>query len=202
MDDTHNETAGGEDNLSDADRARFGGSLDTETAEPKYIANFDGDEINGKTYKVGEEIDSSVDEATLLYLTQLGRIRANTASDGNAPVGGTSDGLQPIMGATDPASMDRNAMLAELAAPMSDDDLRRAVEAKRGGSSFSPADEENDDEEDDFNLSEEETAARDKLVADNSKDALLALAKDENVEGVKADNNKDEIATKIIVARR
>lgn len=40
-----------------------------------------------------------------------------------------------------------------------------------------------------------------KLVADNSKNQLLEIAEAEGVEGVTADNNKQEIAAKIVEAR-
>lgn len=130
----------------------------------KYIANFDGDEIAGTTYALGEEIDSSVDAGTLAYLVQIGRITPKSAEDSDATsLGGSANDLTGTGG-----------------------------NGKAAGSEGA----------DDPQLTADETAEVTKLVDGNSKADLLTLAESEGVEGVTEDNNKTEIATKIIVARR
>jgi hypothetical protein len=47
----------------------------------------------------------------------------------------------------------------------------------------------------------EEASEADRLVRENSKDELLAMARNAGVAGVSADNNKAEIAAKIVAAR-
>jgi len=121
-----------------------------------YVANFEGDEIDGKRYSLGERIADSVDAGTIAYLVQNGRITAVT--DGfNSPSGGDS--------------------------------------ITHSGSPGAPAEGKGP------TLTDEQQAEADKLVNSNNKDELLALAKDEGVEGVTDDNNKSEIAAKIVAAR-
>lgn len=50
----------------------------------KYIANFEGDEIAGKRYGLGEEIADDVDAGTIAYLVQIGRITPKSATDSDA----------------------------------------------------------------------------------------------------------------------
>jgi hypothetical protein len=77
-----------EDTLNNADANNFGNDLAAKEGAPGgYIANFNGDEIDGKTYKLGDKIDDSVDAGTLAYLQQIGRITA-VGEGGEAPSGG------------------------------------------------------------------------------------------------------------------
>lgn len=124
-----------------------------------YVANFEGDEINGKRYSVGDEIADDVDGGTIAYLVGIGRITHTTTADSKQPaVGGEPDALTPQ--STDPL--------------------------------------------DGAHLTEEETAARDKLVEDEGAnlDKLREIAANEGVEGVTADQDAAGVATLIIIKRR
>lgn len=75
------------DELTDAERDNFGAQPEGE--EPSgYVANFEGDEINGKRYKLGEKIASDVDPGTIAYLVQNGRITPFTGDSAQSPSGG------------------------------------------------------------------------------------------------------------------
>jgi hypothetical protein len=117
-----------------ADDANFG-NAETIPSNPVYIANFEGDEIDGKRYSLGEAIDSKVDAGTIRFLVQNGRISEQEATDSGASPLGTREATNPAGATFDPTiavrNMDRNALLAELSAEQSDDDLRAAVERKR-----------------------------------------------------------------------
>jgi hypothetical protein len=153
------------DELTPAEEANFGGQPQGE--EPTgYIANFDGDEVDGKRYKMGDRLADDVDAGTIAYLVQNGRFTPTTAGAAGSPSGGDS---------SDPAI------------PTGEDP---------GHKSDSP--EKSDAPE----LNADEQAEADALVNSSSKDDLLGTAKAEGIEGVTADNNKAEIAAKIIAARR
>jgi hypothetical protein len=139
--------AAGAEDLTAADEGRFSAQPTAETPTG-YIANFSGDEINGRVYKVGDRIADDVDAGTLAFLVQNGRITPTTADAAGSPAGG------------------------------------------EGGTGTPDA---NDAETD---------PAVTELVDGNTKEALLKIAEDEKVEGVTADNNKTEIATKIVEARK
>lgn len=92
-----------------------------------YVSNFEGEEINGRRYALGEGIDESVDAGTIRYLVSNGRITELGPNDAPATAGG--DAVE--MPLRDPATMNRVQLLAELASDQSDDELRRMVTAKR-----------------------------------------------------------------------
>lgn len=119
-----------------------------------YVANFEGDEIDGVTYSLGDRIADGLDPGTIAYLVKNGRITPVTDAVAESPSGGES----PIHGGKAPAG------------------------------DSGPK------------LTDEQQAEADKL-ANKSKDELLAIAKDEGVDGVTEDNNKAEIAAKIVAAR-
>jgi hypothetical protein len=121
-----------------------------------YVANFDGDEIDGKRYALGERIADTVDAGTIAYLVQNGRITGTAEGGADTPSGGTEEATRPTGG---------------------------------------------DGKDEGPTLTAEQQADADKLVADNTKEQLLAIAEDGGVEGVTADNNKAEIAAKIIAAQ-
>ena len=148
--------AAGAETLTSADEGRF--SAQPIADEPTgYIANFSGDEVNGKVYEMGERLADDVDAGTIAYLVQNGRFTPTTADAAGTPAGGE--------GGTGAPDAPTNAT------------------------------------DDTPTLTAEQQAEADKLVNDNTKDELLKLAEDEKVEGVTADNNKAEIAAKIVAAR-
>lgn len=137
------------DELTDAEKDNFGGQ--PEGSEPTgYVANFDGDEIDGKRYKLGERIAADVDAGTIAYLVQNGRITPTTEGF-SSPSGGEDSSI--------PSASEEPTLTAE------------------------------------------QQAEADELVASSSKDDLLGTAEAEGVEGVTKDNNKSEIAAKIVAAR-
>lgn len=75
------------DTLNDTDAGNFGNDTAAKEGAAGYVANFNGDEFNGTTYKIGETIKDDVDPATLAYLTQIGRITP-VADLNDAPAGG------------------------------------------------------------------------------------------------------------------
>lgn len=88
--------------------AGFGNTTATASDAPMtYKANFDGDEIDGKRYALGDTIDAKVDAGTIAFLVQNGRITPNSPSDdstsggegGKAPAGNDQDsGKDPFEG--------------------------------------------------------------------------------------------------------
>lgn len=87
------------------------------------FAQFDGDEVEGKRYAIGDELASDTDAGTVAYLTGTGRFSA-TPPDQASPIPAGAD-RRPV------AEMSRAEILAELGAGESDDRLREAVEMKR-----------------------------------------------------------------------
>jgi hypothetical protein len=85
-------------------------------------AQFDGDDVDGKRYELGEELSTDTDPGTVAYLTTNGRFAAVKPGDEDAHSYDTS---------TPTADMGRLALLAELGAGQSDETLREAVERKR-----------------------------------------------------------------------
>jgi hypothetical protein len=157
QEDTNGTVDNGPETLSEAERDNFGGQPEGETPSG-YIANFEGDEIDGRRYKLGERIADTVDAGTIAYLVQNGRITPTTEGAAGSPSGsegGTAPGGEPSSDTTGEGPT----------------------------------------------LTDEQQAEADKLVDGNTKDDLLALAEAEGVEGVTADNNKAEIAAKIVAAR-
>ena len=92
-------------------------------------AQFDGDEIDGKVYGLGDEILDKVDAGTRTVLTGMGRIAASRPT---VPYSQPIDAGKHIDDMTRP-ELEQSA-LAALASTMSeasDDDLRRAIEHAR-----------------------------------------------------------------------
>ncbi len=52
--------------------------------KPTYFAQFDGEEINGERYAVGDPIKGDLDEATVEILMGLGRISTNRPAAGSS----------------------------------------------------------------------------------------------------------------------
>jgi hypothetical protein len=115
------------------------GNAETIPASPKYIANFEGDEIDGVIYSLGDEIPKPgkpmPDPGTLRYLVQIGRITEKAEGDSDAPAGGTTEASNPaglaLSAVTPTRNMDRAALIAELTAGIGDEELREALERKR-----------------------------------------------------------------------
>jgi hypothetical protein len=125
-----------------------------------YYANFNGDEINGRTYQLGERIADDVDAGTLAYLVQNGRITPASNEDGEGIAGGGEE----AGGGEDGAGS--------------------------GSDPFSA-----------YDLDANERAEAEQLKADNDAASLRKLAADEDVE-LESDDNKSDVAAKIMIARR
>ncbi|MBA2720090.1 MAG: hypothetical protein H0U52_12770 [Chloroflexi bacterium] len=135
--------------------AGFGNTQATATDAPMtYKANFEGDEIDGKRYGLGDTIAESVDAGTIAFLVQNGRITPNSPADDS-----TSGG--------------------------------------EGG----PAPKPPADQADDFDLDADETAEVEQLKADNTAEQLRAIAEAEGTD-VEGDDNKTDLASKIVAGRR
>jgi len=87
------------------------------------FAQFDGDEVDGKRYGIGDELDGGTDAGTIAYLTGTGRFSATKPGEGS-PIPDGAD--RPA-----PETMTRAEVLAELGAGESDDRLREALAMKR-----------------------------------------------------------------------
>lgn len=85
-----------EKNLAADDAANFGNSLTAESDVPvNYVANFEGDEIDGTTYAMGDKI-TGLDAGTAAYLVQNGRITPTSDDSAGTPAGGSGgDGITP-----------------------------------------------------------------------------------------------------------
>lgn len=92
-----------------------------------YVSNFEGEEVDGRRYALGEGIDAGVDGGTIKYLTSTGRITELGPNDAPSTAGGSAIEMPP----RDVSTMSRVQLLVELASGESDDELRRAVERKR-----------------------------------------------------------------------
>lgn len=138
--------------LTAAEEANFGGQPKGE--EPSgYIANFNGDEIDGVTYQMGDRIADNVDQGTIAYLVQNGRITPTTPGAAGSP-----SGAEGATGIPQPEKANAPTLTAE------------------------------------------QQADADKLKDDNTRDQLLAIAKDEDV-AVETDDNKADLAAKIVAKR-
>lgn len=108
-------------------------------ADTEYYAQFDGDEVDGKVYKLGEKLKSSVDVGTITYLVGMGRIGSTRPSEPNKDAGdlGLPDDSDPrtaqlrVLADLDPMDMTREELVAHLAELATDgredDELREAV---------------------------------------------------------------------------
>ena len=105
----------------------------------KYFANFDGDDLNGHVYKLGEEIKDDVDGGTLNYLLQTGRI-SSTKPDTEAVMSAPAVDDKPLA-LMDRAELERTALATIDLSGYSDEQLRERIEAHRAG------DEAEDDED-------------------------------------------------------
>lgn len=114
----------------------FGGQPETDAGAAGaagYVANFEGDEIDGKRYKLGEKIADGIDPGTIAYLVQNGRITAAASVDTMEPSGGDSNTLAGSPGSppTDIAnalSADEKARVDELVEQNSGDALAELAE--------------------------------------------------------------------------
>lgn len=92
------------------------------------FAQFDGDEIDGKVYPLGKEIDASVSAGTLEYLKSIGRIGfAKPSTPIMVPPADT-----PIED-MDRAQLEATALSMVDLSSMSDDDLRDKIAGLREG---------------------------------------------------------------------
>jgi hypothetical protein len=88
----------------------------------KLYAQFDGDEVDGKRYALGEPLDEKVDFGTRSVIEASGRW-ATTPPD--------KDAHTSLPGLPSTLMMSRAELIAELTAGMPDSDLRDALDRKR-----------------------------------------------------------------------
>lgn len=119
-----------ENTLAPEDAARFSNAAAATQADAKYVANFNGDEIDGKTYQMGDPIAPSLDAGTAAYLTQIGRITAVSPDAVGVPSGGSNDGLTPPPRAGAPDSRAAASPADQLVADNSKGDLLKMAEAE------------------------------------------------------------------------
>lgn len=100
---------------------------DKQASARKFVANFHGDEIDGRFYALGEGIEG-LDGATAEYLTRSGRISEITDEhfDGLEKTGGSTDGIEPL-DATAPTGA---KLPSEPEAPAETDEQRAEREAR------------------------------------------------------------------------
>lgn len=108
-------------------------------ADKKYYAQFDGDEVDHKFYKLGEPIADSVDAGTIAFLVSQGRIGATPPGQASKDAGdlGLGDDSDPrtaqakVLADLDPMDMTRDELIQHLAqlstVGATDDQLRDAV---------------------------------------------------------------------------
>jgi hypothetical protein len=168
-----------------------------------YVANFEGDEIDGKRYAYGDEIDESVDAGTVRYLYENGRLTELSEGDPIVPAIDSGSPLGLDAGLKAASTMTRAEMLSELSADMPDHELRRAVEARRqraegGDEDEAPQRGKGDTFEDLADANERAEAVK---LMRQSETKLRKLAEDEEVEGVEADHDKADIVRAILAKR-
>jgi hypothetical protein len=108
----------------------------------EYFANFEGDEINGKFYALGDTIADDVDVGTLGFLESTGRIGATKPDTANGFVPLTLDD-KPLDRMTR-AELEAAAMATIDLSRYSDDELRSQVEGHRAGPDAADDDEESE----------------------------------------------------------
>jgi hypothetical protein len=94
-----------------------------------YFANFDGDEINGRRYGLGDPIDDDVDTGTLVYLAQTGRITA-TQPDKGALVE-HPDAVDLPLGDMTRQQLESAALATINLSSYSDEELRQRIDESR-----------------------------------------------------------------------
>lgn len=171
-----------------------------------YIANFEGDEIDGRRYAYGEEIDERLDAGTANYLVQNGRLTELSEGDPLVPALDAGSSIHGDQGRKAASSMTRPEMLSELAGDVPDHELRRAVEAKRQREDGGQAEDESaaapakgDAFEDLADANERAEAVK---LMRKSETTLRTLADDEKVKGVEKDHDKADIVRLILAKRR
>lgn len=96
---------------------------------PPLFAQFDGEDINGKRYGLGDEIDASVPGAILDILSDQGRISANKPTVITAPLVGSDKAVEDMSR----AELEGSALsiMSTRILDMSSDDLRDAIDRHR-----------------------------------------------------------------------
>ncbi len=174
---------------------------DQAPAKPAYFAQFDGDEIDGKVYKIGDEIDASVGAGTMEYLKGIGRIAVTKPAEPN------------VIGSTDKPLAEMNRSELEAAArslidlsDYEDDQLRNEIERRRALIEAEKTDgaAQNGQESQDGDLTDEEKASaerqaaydavKDKPLADLKTAELQLVAEVEGADLTDASNNEKRVA--------
>lgn len=119
-------------------------------APTKLYAQFDGDEVNGKVYKLGEELAEGTDAGTRHFLTEAGRFTASVPLNVNTAPPLASD--KPVGDMTRQELHDTLlAGAAERLDKMPEDELRSLVERDRARAE-SEEDDVADDESDSLDM--------------------------------------------------
>lgn len=171
---------------------------DQAPAKPVYFAQFDGDEIDGKVYKIGDEIDASVGAGTMEYLKGIGRIAVTKPAEPN------------VIGSTDKpvAEMNRSELEATARGMIDlssydDEDLRNEIGRRRAAieadrSAQNGQESQGGDLTDEEKASAERKAAydavKDKPLADLKTAELQLVAEVEGADLTDASNNEKRVA--------
>lgn len=119
-----------ETNSTGATDANFA-NAETIPANAKYIANFDGDEVNGKRYALGDELAADVDAGTIRYLVQNGRFTEKSVDDSNATATGGTGGTGIPTPADTGGDFDAGAFVNRNLDEITDDEIRGLTPAQR-----------------------------------------------------------------------
>lgn len=94
-----------------------------------YFANFDGDDINGKRYALGEEIADDVDAGTLAFLANTGRITTTAPDTGAVKTWPALD--EKPLGDMTRDELEAAARASLNLSKLSDEELREGIERHR-----------------------------------------------------------------------
>lgn len=170
-----------------------------QSAKPAYFAQFDGDEIDGKVYRLGDQIEESVTGGTLEYLKSIGRIAVTKPAEPNAvsqdkplenmtraELEATARNMIDLSGYEDEAL--RSEISRRRAAIEQDkaEDAKRAAEQSQGG--------ETDEEKANADRQAAYEALKDKPLADLKADELKLVGEVEGADMADASNNEKRIA--------
>jgi hypothetical protein len=109
---------------------------------PKLYAQFDGDEIDGVTYGLGDEIKDTVDAGTIAFLEGRGRIASAPPSVSSMiPI------VDKPLDAMNRAELERTFVAEADLSTASDEDLKRAIQAGRDKAAAGSSDDDSDDDD-------------------------------------------------------
>lgn len=169
-------------------------------AKPAYYAQFDGDEVEGKFYKLGDPIDEKVPAGTIEYLKSIGRIAVTKPAAASVVVPADlalEDMSREQLEATarsmiDLSSYDDDQLRSEIGRRRALIEEERREELARNGQESQ--DEPTDEEKAAADRKAAYEALKNRPLAELKTDELKLVAEVEGVDLTDASNNEKRVA--------